>query len=77
MEPKENPTGGNILNEPMTEFEKELECLINKHSKENGSNTPDFILAKYLNNCLEAYNHAVQFREKWYGRRVRNMGGKI
>lgn len=35
---------------------------------ENGSNTPDFILAQYLVNCLLSFNSAVQCREKWYGR---------
>lgn len=49
-------------------FEKELESLLNRHSQENGSNTPDFILAKYLNDCLTVWNHAVSAREKWYGR---------
>jgi len=27
-------------------FENDLRAIINKHSKENGSNTPDFILAE-------------------------------
>jgi hypothetical protein len=49
-------------------FEKELEFLINKHSKEGESNTPDFILAIYILDCLEAYNRAVRAREEWYGR---------
>ena len=35
---------------------------------ENGSNTPDFMLAQYLLGCLEAFNIAVTTREKWYGR---------
>lgn len=52
----------------MTEFERELAVLINKHSKENGSDTPDFILAKYLLDCLGAFNRAVDTRENWYGR---------
>jgi hypothetical protein len=30
----------------MTEFRKELETTINCHSRENGSDTPDFILAE-------------------------------
>lgn len=47
-------------------FEKELESLINKYSKESGSNTPDFILANYLNDCLLTYNTAVNRRDKWY-----------
>jgi len=42
-----------------TEFERELEQLINRHSEENQSNTPDFILAIYLRGCLNAFNHAT------------------
>ncbi len=49
-------------------FVTELQQLINCHSKENGSNTPDFILAKYLDCCLTNFNLAVSEREKWYGR---------
>lgn len=49
-------------------FEKELEQLINRHSQENASNTPDFILAQYLRSCLDVFATAVQQRETWYGR---------
>ena len=49
-------------------FEKELESLINKHSLENESNTPDYILAQYLISCLSAFTQATQQRENWYGR---------
>lgn len=52
-----------------TTFEKELEQLINRHSKENASNTPDFILAEYVSGCLGAFNAAVDSRESWYGRK--------
>jgi hypothetical protein len=50
------------------DFISELRDLINKHSMENASNTPDFILAQYLTNCLQAWNQATQQRETWYGR---------
>lgn len=50
------------------DFHKELESLINRYSKENDSDTPDFILAEYLRDCLHAYNAAVAAREKWYNR---------
>jgi hypothetical protein len=49
-------------------FEKELESLINSHSMENASNTPDFILAQFMASCLAAWNTGVQQRETWYGR---------
>jgi hypothetical protein len=52
------------------DFTKELTELLNRFSKENGSNTPDFILANYLISCLETYNSTIKEREKWYGREI-------
>jgi hypothetical protein len=49
-------------------FEKELEHIINKYSKENGSNTPDFIIAKYIVGCLDAMNNCIRERDTWYNR---------
>lgn len=51
-----------------SDFRKDIENTINRYSKENGSNTPDFIVAQYLVDCLGAYDKAVTAREKWYGR---------
>jgi hypothetical protein len=51
-----------------SQFEKDLAELINKYSKENDSDTPDFILARYLNAVLENFNAAILDREQWYGR---------
>lgn len=48
-------------------FKKELEELINRTCQENPSNTPDFILAKYLVECLNIYNKTIKRRDKWYG----------
>lgn len=48
-------------------FRSELESLLNSHSRENESNTPDFILAQYLTDCLRAFDHACRWRESWYG----------
>ena len=50
-----------------SEFEKELCILINKYSKESNSDTPDFILADYMNSCLEAFNKAIVWRAEWNG----------
>lgn len=55
------------------EFKKELKRLINCYSMENGSDTPDFILAEYLTDCLESYDDAVRSREKWYGRKIKEV----
>lgn len=52
----------------MTQFEKELMELINKHSIENESDTPDFILAEYLYRCLKNFKITINHRENWYGR---------
>lgn len=51
-----------------TEFEKRLAALINEYSKENDSDTPNFILERYLNEVLKNFNAAVMDREQWYGR---------
>ena len=39
----------------MTDFKKELCELLNKYSKENESDTPDFILAEYLIGSLKVF----------------------
>lgn len=44
------------------EFVKKLEQLINYYSLENGSDTPDYILAEYLASCLEVFNETMQAR---------------
>lgn len=49
----------------------EIQQAINRVSAENGSNTPDFILADYLASCLAAFDRAVTQRERWYGYRMR------
>jgi hypothetical protein len=56
----------------MNNFENELRGLINSYSKENESNTPDFILAKYMIKCLDAFTEASTSRERWYGRKLEN-----
>lgn len=45
-----------------------IERAINACSAENGSNTPDFILAGYIMDCLAAFDRATERREGWYGR---------
>jgi hypothetical protein len=48
------------------DFRAQLEGLINRHSMENGSDTPDFILAQYLVDCLGAFDRAAHRRTEWY-----------
>lgn len=52
----------------MSDLRKEIEEAINRTSTENGSNTPDWILADYLLACLKAFDTAVVARDNWYGK---------
>ena len=52
----------------MTSFQRKLQELINSTSQENASHTPDFILAEYLRDSLDAFNTATNRRSRWYGR---------
>lgn len=56
------------------DLRKNIEDAINCASAENKSDTPDFILAEYLMDCLKAYDSAVEKREKWYGRNISSTG---
>lgn len=56
----------------MNNFENELRELINRYSKENDSNTPDFILSNYLMKCLNTWNEITNEREKYYGRKEKS-----
>lgn len=57
-----------MIADAVSEFEGELEALINRYSGESDSGTPDFILAQFLVSCLLAWNAGVIRREGWYGR---------
>ncbi len=52
-----------------SEFVKKLSALLNEHSKENSSNTPDFILAEFLNKVLMSFDHAVNHRSAYESQR--------
>jgi len=49
------------------EVRKEIESLINRLSRENVSNTPDFILAEFMTKALEAAEAIIKDRDRWYG----------
>ncbi len=61
----------------MPDFRSDLEHLINSYSKENGSDTPDFILAEYLDDCLRAFDTAVARRAEWYGVRKDEIRARV
>ena len=50
------------------EFERDLTSLINRHSLEHTfGDTPDFVLARYVVDCLDAFEHGTRLRGTWYG----------
>lgn len=63
----EEPIPAKATEGPKT-FIGDLEAVINKYSKESGSDTPDFILASYMNQCFQAFDDAVNARNVWYGK---------
>ena len=65
MEDKAQQLDANYIQGP-SEFEKELTILINRYSIEGRSETPDFVLAKYLEGCLNNFAIAVLRRDQWY-----------
>ena len=59
-------TGYYMINNKQA-FIKDMAAVINKHSRENVSNTPDFLLAEYLYECLSGAENLIICREKYYG----------
>lgn len=53
-------------------FKGDLESLLHIHSAENLTNTPDFILADYINSCLYIFETATLARDKFLD--ARNIG---
>ena len=51
--------------EKRDEVIKDFAKVINYHSLENSSDTPDFIIATYLVSCLENLNGLIEAREMW------------
>lgn len=47
----------------MTTFEKQIEELINRYSKDSECETADYILAVYLIDCMAAFAKAVKLRD--------------
>lgn len=51
-------------------LEKELESLMNKYNIDVITDTPDFILAKYLMYNLRNYFITKSDTESWFGKRI-------
>lgn len=50
----------------MSDLRDRIRLAINHVSAERGSDTPDFILAEYLIDCLAAFDKAVKARTARY-----------
>jgi len=48
----------------MNTLRQDITTALNRHSAEQNSNTPDFILAEYLIDCLAAYDRATAARHR-------------
>lgn len=53
------------------DFRSQLCELLNHHSCENRSDTPDFILREFLCDALNAFDSATRQRSEWYNRAVK------
>jgi hypothetical protein len=52
--------------QPDSQFMKDIQSVINKHSRESMSDTPDYILAKYLEDVLVCLSVAILRRDQHY-----------
>ena len=50
-----------------TDLRSDIKGALNRASAENGSDTPDHVLADYLLACLDAFDAATHARSAWYG----------
>jgi hypothetical protein len=55
-------------------LEDDIRSVLNRHSAENESGTPDYILAEYLITVLEAYNSAISSRAEHRGTPLDRFG---
>lgn len=60
-----------------SDFAKDLQRLINSHSIENESDTPDFVLATFMSRCLAAFAEGVRGRDEYYGIKTRGYFAEI
>jgi hypothetical protein len=52
------------------EFEQEIKELVNRLSLDAKYGTPDFILAKFLRDCLQLWEQTLKIREGWFDRKI-------
>lgn len=52
--------------EEVKKFKKELESLLNRYGLDTACKTPNFILADYLEKCLQNYHSATLQNISWH-----------
>ena len=52
---------------PEETFRGQISGLVNSFLREHISNTPDYILANYMADCLQSFEKATNARDKWFG----------
>lgn len=66
-------TGDLVIEEKVYEardensLERRLEKLLNEFSLDSASDTPDYLLAKYVLATLEVFSKTIKARARWYG----------
>ena len=63
--PNENRTEAGATR--MTEFQRDLESLLNRYSWDVATGIPDFILADILLDSLASLSRNIDRRDKWHG----------
>jgi hypothetical protein len=56
------------MSRPRKDLVKDIAEVLNRASRENASDTSDFILAEYMVSSLETFESGIRKREEWYGR---------
>jgi hypothetical protein len=50
----------------VSDLRADITSAINRNSAENGSDTPDYILARFIEASLAAFDLAVRDRDEWH-----------
>ena len=48
------------------EFNSKLKSLLNEYGMDNNSDTPDFILVRYLRDCLDVFIKTMSRRDTYH-----------
>lgn len=59
------------------ELVRDLGQVLNRYCVDNDHNTPDFVLAEYLVDCLDARLKAKRANEKWHHCELPRIGSGV